>query len=546
MSCKEHPWCLHHLSFISLGLSQHSWYMERQWDVVERNKVQSQRLEAKRCPGHITHCGVGVLPPPPSPYLVTHRFEAQIFCLASDTLVLISCWHHHSPADWLFLSTSAFISTLLPVHVTPAAHPGTCHIHESSYCSAAKSCPTLCDPMDCSSPGTFVLHYLPEFALTHVYWVGDASQPSHSLLSPSLLPSIFPSIRVFPNESALHIRWPKYWSFSFSISPSNVYSGLVSFRKDWFYLLAVQGMLKSFLQHHSSKASILQCSSFIVQLSHLYMTTGKKHEKKVKSVSRVQLFATHMDCTYQAPQSMEIFQTRDQTRVSCIAGRRFIVWATREAHQGKTIALIIRIFVGKVMSLLFKTLSRFVTAFLLRNNCLLTLWLQSAATVISEHKKIKSATVSTSSPSICQEVMGLNAMILVFWMLSFKPAFSLSSFILIKRLFSSSLFSAVRVLSSAYLRSLIFLPAILIPACESSPAFHMMYSACTLNEGDNIQPWHTPFPIWNQSVVPCVVLTIASWPEYKFLRRQVRWSDIPISLRIFNSLLWSTQSKGLA
>ena len=161
-------------------------YMERQRDMVERNKVQSQRLEEKRCPGHTTHCGVGVLPPPLlSSYLVTHRFEARIFCLASDTLVLISCWHHHSPADWLFLSTSAFISTLLPVHVTPAAHPGTCHVHESSYCSAAKSCPTLYDPMDCSTPGTFVLHYLPEFVLTHVYWVGDASQPSHSLLSPS-------------------------------------------------------------------------------------------------------------------------------------------------------------------------------------------------------------------------------------------------------------------------------------------------------------------------------------------------------------------------
>ena len=130
-------------------------------------------------------------------------------------------------------------------------------------------------------------------------------------------------------------------------------------------------------------------------------------------------------------------------------------------------------------------------------------------------------------------------MILVFWMLSFKPTFSLSSFTFIKRLFSSSLLSAIRVVSSAYLRILIFLPAILIPACASSiPVFLMMYSACKLNKQcDNIQPWHTPFPLWNQSVVPCPVLTVASWPAYRFLRRQVRWSSIPISWRIFHSLL---------
>ena len=125
-------------------------------------------------------------------------------------------------------------------------------------------------------------------------------------------------------------------------------------------------------------------------------------------------------------------------------------------------------------------------------------------------------------------------MILVFWMLSFKPTFSLSSFTFIKRLYSSSL-SAIRVVSSAYLRLLIFLPEILIPACaSSSPAFLMMYSAYKLNkQGDNIQPWCTPFPIWNQSVVPCPVLTVASWPAQRFLRRQVRWSGIPVSLRIF-------------
>ena len=144
--------------------------------------------------------------------------------------------------------------------------------------------------------------------------------------------------------------------------------------------------------------------------------------------------------------------------------------------------------------------------------------------------------------------MGPDAMILVFWMLSFKPAFSLSSFTFIKRLFSSSSLSAIRVVSSAYLRLLIFLPAILIPACaSSSPAYCMMYSECKLNkQSDNIQPWRTPFPIWNWSVVPCPVLTVTCWPAYKFLRRQVRWSGILISWRIFHSLLWSTQSKALA
>ena len=131
--------------------------------------------------------------------------------------------------------------------------------------------------------------------------------------------------------------------------------------------------------------------------------------------------------------------------------------------------------------------------------------------------------------------------------MNFKPAFSLSSFTLIKRLFSSSLLSPIRVVSSAYLRSLIFLTAILIPASDSpSPAFWMMYSAYKLNEqSDNKQPCHTPFPILNQSVVPCKVLTVASWPAYKFLRRQVRWSGTPVSLGIFHHLLWNTQSKVL-
>ena len=170
-----------------------------------------------------------------------------------------------------------------------------------------------------------------------------------------LLPPILPSIRVFSNESTLRIRWPKYWSFSFNISPSNEHPGLISLRMDWLNLLAVQGTLKSLLQHHSSKASILQHSAFfIVQLSHPYMTTGK------------------------------------------------------------TIALTRRTFVGKVMSLLFNTLSRLVITFFPRRKCLLISWLQSPFAVILEPTKVKSDTVSSVSPSIYHEVMGPDAMILVF------------------------------------------------------------------------------------------------------------------------------------
>jgi len=197
------------------------------------------------------------------------------------------------------------------------------------------------DPMDCSTPGLPVHHQLPELFQTHVHCVSDATQPSLILGRPLLLPSIFPSIRVFSNESVLHIRWPKYWSFSFNISPSNEHSGLISFRMDWLDLLAVQGTLKSLLKHHSSKASILRRSAFfIVQLSHLYMTTGK------------------------------------------------------------TIALTRQTFVGKVMSLFFNMLSRLVITFLPRNNHLLISSLQSPSAVIWEPQKIKSVTVSTVSSSI--------------------------------------------------------------------------------------------------------------------------------------------------
>ena len=130
--------------------------------------------------------------------------------------------------------------------------------------------------MDYSTPGRPVHHQLSEFTQIHVHWVGDAIQPSHPLSAPLLPPSIFPSVRVFSKESVLRIRSSKYWSLSFIINPSNEYSGLISFRMDWLDHFAVQGTLKSLLQHHSSKASILQCSAFFtVQLSHPYMTTGK-------------------------------------------------------------------------------------------------------------------------------------------------------------------------------------------------------------------------------------------------------------------------------
>ena len=177
-------------------------------------------------------------------------------------------------------------------------------------------------------------------------------------------------------------------------------------------------------------------------------------------------------------------------------------------------------------------LFRLVITFPPRSKCLLTPWWHSPSAVILEPQKVKFVTVS---PSICHEVIGPDAMIFVFWMLSFKPTFSLSYFTFIKKLFSSFSRSAIRVVSSAKSRLSIFLPAIFIPVCaSSSPAFLMMYSAYKLNkQGDNIQTWCTLFPIWDQCVVPCPVLTIASWPAYRFLKRQVRWSGIPNSFRIF-------------
>ena len=173
-----------------------------------------------------------------------------------------------------FVPTHLLCDILANIHIV---HFYMLYIQWYLISSVAQSCLILCDPMDCSTPGFSVHCQLPELTQTHVHWVGNAIQPSHPLSSASP-PNfkIFPSIRVFSNESVPCIRWPKYRSFSFSISPSNEYSGLISFRIDWLDLLAFQGTLKSLLQHHSSKASILQCSAFfIVQLSHPYVPVGK-------------------------------------------------------------------------------------------------------------------------------------------------------------------------------------------------------------------------------------------------------------------------------
>ena len=209
--------------------------------------------------------------------------------------------------------------------------------------------------MNCSTPGLPVHHQLPDFTQTHVHRICDAIQPSHPLSSPSP-PAHNPSQhQVFSNELTLRMKWPKYWSFSFSISLSKEYPELIFFRMDWLDFLVVQGTLKSLLQHHSSKASILRCSAFItVQLSHPNITTGK------------------------------------------------------------TIALTRWTFVDKVMSLLFNMLSRLVITFLPRSKRLLISWLQSPSAVILESQKIKSDTVFTVFPSIFHEVMGPDAMIFVF------------------------------------------------------------------------------------------------------------------------------------
>ena len=236
-----------------------------------------------------------------------------------------------------------------------------------------------------------------------------------------LSPSILPSIRVFSSELVLCIRWPKNWSlffnseyWSLSNSPFNEYSGLISFKIDWIDLLAVQRTLKSLLQHHNSKASILWCSAYImVQLSHLQVVTGK------------------------------------------------------------TTPLTVQTFVSKVMSLLFinNMLARSVTVFLPRSKPLLISWLQSTSRVILELKKTQFVTASTLPPSMYHEAMRPDTMILVFWMLSFKPAFSLSSFTFIKRLFS---YCSLTTLKSAII-CISEVTDISPSNPDSSLAFHMMY-----------------------------------------------------------------------
>ena len=229
----------------------------------------------------------------------------------------------------------------------------------------------------------------------------------HPLL---LLPSIFPSIRIFSSVLALHNGQPKCWSFSFNISSSNEYSGLISFKIYWFDLLAVQGTLNNPFQQNLKASTLWQSDFFMVQLTYLSTTTGK------------------------------------------------------------TIALTTCTFVSKVMSLFFNMLSGFVIVFLSRRKCLLISLLQSQSTLILEPKKIKSATVSTFPPPICHEMMGPDAILLVYLILSFKPFFSLSYLALIKMLFSTSLvLSDIRVVSSAYLKLLIVLLAILIPVVVIQP-----------------------------------------------------------------------------
>ena len=197
------------------------------------------------------------------------------------------------------------------------------------------------------------------------------------------------------------------------------------------------------------------------------------------------------------------------------------------------------------MSLLLNILSRFVRAFLPRSKCLNFVAVVTVRVDFGTQEN-KVCHCFHFPPSICHEVRGPDTT-LVSWVSSFKPAFLLFSFTLTKKLFSCSSLSAIRMVLSVYLRLMIFLPAILIPAFNSSSsAFHMMYSEYKLNrQGDNVQPWSTSFPILNQSFVPCPFLTVVFWPAYRYLRRQVRWFGIPVSSRIFHSLFWSTQSEAL-
>ena len=229
------------------------------------------------------------------------------------------------PVTWVLLEKIYVHMKRWKLHPQGRAFTVKCTAESSQFSSITQSCLILCDPWTAAQPAS--LSITNSWSLLKLISIESVMLYNHLILCRLLLllPSIFPTIRVFSNESVLHIRWPKYWSLSFSISPSSEYSGMISFRMDWLYLHAVQGTLKSLLQHHSSKASVFQCSVFfIVQLSHPYMTTGK------------------------------------------------------------TIALTRWTFVGKVMSLLFNMLSRLVITFLQRSKHLLISWLQSPSAVILE------------------------------------------------------------------------------------------------------------------------------------------------------------------
>ena len=256
--------------------------------------------------------------------------------------------------------------------------------------------------------------------------------------------SVFPSIRCFFNASSVHIRWPKYWSFSFSISPFCEHSGLISLKIDWFDPLAIQGTLRS-------------------------LSSPAPQFKGISSLAFCLLYSPPPTtiCDHWEDYSLDYTDICQQSNVSA-----------------------------------FQHSLGFFIAFLPRS-CLLISWLPSPSTVILESKKRKSVTASTFSLSICHAIMGLDAMTWFSLAFSLKTALSFSSFTLVKRLFNSFSLSAIRVASSTYRRLLMFLPPILIPVCNaSSLAFLLMCSAYQLNkQGDSRQPCHTPFSISNQSVV---------------------------------------------
>ena len=280
-------------------------------------------------------------------------------------------------------------------------------------------CPTLGNPMNCSMPQFPVLHHLPELTQTHVPWVGDAIQPSHPLSSTS-------SPASYLSQHQGHFKWVRS-------SPQ------------------VTKILELQFQHQSLQ--------WIYRVDFVYNWLV-------------------WSCSPRDPQECSPtpqFKSISSSVFRLLYGLTLTSW--KNMTTGKTIALTTWIFARKVMSMLFNMLSRFVIAVLPSSKCLLISWLQSPSTVILQPKKIKSFTVSNVSPSIYHEVMLPDAMIFIFWMLDFNSAFSLSSFTFIKRLFSSSSFYAIRLVSPAYLRLLIFLPAILIPVCASySPACPVMYS----------------------------------------------------------------------